>query len=60
MEILRGAGVDLAERSVLDVAISEFERTIAEMEALAADGVLHQAAELASEQARHAERASVN
>lgn len=51
MEILKRAGVDLADRKVLEVAVSEFEHTIAEMEALAADGVLQQATEQAARQA---------
>ncbi|MBA2288768.1 MAG: oligoendopeptidase F [Chloroflexia bacterium] len=59
MEILKRAGVDLTQRQVLEVAISEFERTISEMEALAADGVLQKAADQAAEQAKRGERASV-
>ena len=51
MEILKRAGVDLSQREPLEVAVSEFENTIAEMEALAADGVLQQAAEQAARQA---------
>lgn len=51
MNILGRAGVDLSERQSLEVAIEEFESTIAEMEELAGDGVLQEAARLAAEQA---------
>lgn len=57
MELLKRAGVDLTQREPLDVAMEEFERTIAEMESLAADGVLSKAAELAAEQAKHGQDA---
>ena len=51
MDILKRAGVDLTQRQPLQVAIEEFEGTIAEMEKLAGDGVLQKAAKLAAEQA---------
>lgn len=57
MELLKSAGVDLTQREPLDVAMEEFERTIAEMESLAADGVLSEAAELAADQAKHGQDA---
>jgi oligoendopeptidase F len=51
MDILKRAGVDLTQRQPLEVAIEEFGNTVAEMEQLARDGVLQQAAKLAAEQA---------
>jgi len=51
METLKRAGVDLSDRGPLDIAMAEFESTISEMESLASDGVLRQAAELAARQA---------
>jgi oligoendopeptidase F len=51
MNILERAGVDLTQRQPLEVAVEEFENTIAEMEKLAEDGVLQRAAKLAAEQA---------
>jgi oligoendopeptidase F len=57
MEILKRAGVDLTTRSPFDVAIEEFEATITEMEALAKDGVVQEAARQAAEQAEAAQDA---
>jgi oligoendopeptidase F len=51
MEILRRAGVDLTQRQPLEVAVAEFENTISEMEDLAKQGVLEEAARQAAAQA---------
>lgn len=55
MNILRRAGVDLASREPLEVAMAEFEHVIAEMEALAEQGVLEEAAKQAAAQAEAAQ-----
>ncbi len=51
MNILERAGVDLTQREPLEVAMREFEGTIAEMEELATQGVLEEAARQAAAQA---------
>ncbi len=55
MNILKRAGVDLAQREPLEVAMAEFESTIAEMEELAGQGVLEEAAKQAAAQAKAAQ-----
>lgn len=50
IELLKKAGVDLSQRKPLEIAMEEFERTIAEMESLTDEGVLQKAASLAAEQ----------
>lgn len=55
MNILKRAGVDLAQREPLEVAMAEFESTIAEMEELAGQGVLEEAAKQAASQAKAAQ-----
>jgi oligoendopeptidase F len=57
MNILGRAGVDLAQRQPLEVAVDEFERTIAEMEELASQGVLEEAARQAAAQAEEGQDA---
>jgi oligoendopeptidase F len=57
MSILKRAGVDLTQRQPLEVAIQEFEATIAEMEELAKQGVLEEAAKQAAAQAGEAQDA---
>jgi oligoendopeptidase F len=57
MNILRRAGVDLTQREPLQVAMTEFESTIAEMEELATQGVLEEAAKQAAAQAGEAQDA---
>lgn len=51
MNILKRAGVDLTRREPLEVAMAEFGDTIAEMEDLASQGVLEEAAKQAAAQA---------
>lgn len=57
MNILKRAGVDLAQRQPLEVAMQEFGATIAEMEELAKQGVLEEAAKQAAAQADAAQDA---
>jgi oligoendopeptidase F len=57
MNILKRAGVDLAQREPLEVAVAEFERTIGEMEELASQGVLEEAARQAAAQAEEGQDA---
>jgi oligoendopeptidase F len=57
MNILKRAGVDLTTREPLEVAIGEFEHTIAEMEELASRGVLEEAARQAAAQSEEGQDA---